>query len=113
MAFCTDSFSITVIGEGLDADITISGEFPLSLEPGANYNIGYTYVTGQPPATAFDIEWDVTLGNGQISSARPTATFSPAAPEGSGNERRNGTVTGTLPLVRDIHYNATVWIRQP
>lgn len=109
-----DSFILGIPGtDSIDASITISGDFPLQLEPGANYNIGFTYVTGdEPPADDFDIDWTAVLGNGQSSNAQPTATFSPERPDGSGAMLRNGTVTGTLPLVRDITYTATVWIRQ-
>lgn len=101
-----DTFVLSMpgAGGGIDAEIMIPGNFPLELEPGADYLIGFSYVTGEEPATGFDIEWD--------TATTPTATITPNAPEGSGGQIRSATVAGTLPLVRDITYTATVWIRQ-
>ena len=59
------------IADCLKPKTECSCDFPLTLEPGANYNIGFTYVSGLPPATGFDIEWIAILGNGLSSNARP------------------------------------------
>lgn len=106
---CADSFVLLVADA---ASISIPGDFPLILEPGSGYIIGFLYRSGTPPAHAFDIEVAATLGNGLPSNAVPTGTFDPPAPEGQGNVLRSGTLSGTLPLVRDIHYAVRVWIRQ-
>lgn len=114
MGRLSDSFILSVPGAGsIDASIDVPGDFPLTLEPGAAYIIGFTYITGStPPADSFDVDWTATLGNGQTSTARPSVVIEPNSPEGSGAGVRNGTIRGVLPLVRDITYEARIWIRQ-
>ena len=108
---CVDTFVITVIG-GSNASITIPGGFPIVLSYDSDYVIGFIYVTGEPAATAFDIEWDAILADGTESDDTPTSVFDPTAPEGSGSETRTALVRGALPDTEGILYNGTIWIRQ-
>ena len=87
----------------------------LSQEPGGTYIIGFLYVTGDPAATGFDLVWSAVRGDGSSSSETPMDNvITPARPEttGGAGRFRSGTVRGTLPLIRDITYTGTVWIRQ-
>lgn len=101
MAYCLDSFMITVAGGAQDADITIPGEFPLSINPGANYFIGFTYVPGVPAATGWRIAWEIfdADGNGPLQNeSRPSVTFSPEVPDTDNPLMiKNGTIRGTVP----------------
>ena len=112
---CAASFTLRV-AKVADAAISIEGTYPIDLYAGAQYNIRYTYVRGDPPAHAFGIDWTAEVNQDFIDVPPPSFKFSPLSPQGKGGELRVGYVSGVVPELSyadaDIIYSATVWIRQ-
>lgn len=117
MAYCRDVFTLTVTGAAIDASITVPGIFPITVLPGANYNIGFNYTVGSPPATAaFEAAWHTSGGTGtpthQILPAAPVTDVMPTAVQ-------NGTIAGVVPddVAADsetpILYTCTLTLIQP
>ena len=115
-SYCLDMFTIEIVST-CDANITIPGSFPLILEPGANYFIGFTYITGIPNATGWRVAWTLEddAMNTYPDGERPSITFIPQVPDLTGNtcEMKNGSIRGTVPSPStNRQYNAIVTILQ-
>ena len=115
-SICIDTFILRIIVQ-IDANITIPGSFPLIVEPGSNYFIGFMYITGIPAATGWHISWTIVDDDDTMfpEAERPSVMIAPEVPEQMGNlgEIRNGTVRGTVPTPStNRQYNAIVRILQ-
>ena len=98
--YCLDDFTIEIMA-GCDADITIPGDFPIVTTPNSNYFIGFTYITGDPPATGWHVQWtirgdDTTEYPGD---ERPSVMITPEVPVEDDDlcGLKNGTIRGTVP----------------
>ena len=114
--YCSDDFTITVSGSA-DADIHIPGDFPLDIAPGANYFIGFTYISGIPAATGWRIAWEIfdSEFNSLPGEERPSVMISPEVPEAGDNplSTKNGTIRGAVPTPTSNRlYVADVYILQ-
>ena len=115
MAFCFDTFVITVTADGINAtitsvEVTVTGG--LSGSQPHYFLVSFTYVCGDPPATAFSIVWTAD----QPATVLPTSwTFSPAVPF-TGIPRstiRNGYLAGNVPAPTvTTTYTGTLTIHQ-
>ena len=103
-----DQFLISLVAQA-DAAITLE-EVTVGLRPGFvsiyAWAVRFTYVTGFPAATAF-----------QLSSADGlTGTFSPPQPTGIGSRVRSGRLEGTVQRIPgvegDIDYEGTITVIQ-
>ena len=116
MAWCADNFSINVTGSVVDADLTIPGDFPIRVEAGAMYFIGFTYVTGAPAATGWTLQWEIfdDDGNELMGESSPSSTIMPDVPiPENAPGLKNGSVRGTLPTpMGNRLYIATLTILQ-
>ena len=111
-----DTFVLRVI-LSIDANITIPGSFPIRTSPGAEYFIGFTYITGLPAATGWHLQWTIVddAGDTYPSESSPSVEITPRVPENIGNaaEVRNGSVRGTVPRpIGNRQYNAILTILQ-
>lgn len=106
--YCMDTLGISVIASstfmGCEAELEVPGDFPLVVENGATYNIGFTYVTGQGPSyTEFDLSWIVRdpEGNFYTNEAKPTGKITPEAPVQNVDlcDMKSGTVSGVVPTL--------------
>ena len=115
MAFCFDTFIITVIGSGIDASIT-SVEVTIQASGSGSqpyhFAISFSYVCGEPPATAFSVVWTAD----QAGTVLPTSWyFSPPMPSGllPRSTARNGLLTGQVPAPTvTTTYTGTLTIHQ-
>ncbi len=107
---CSASFGVNFI-LSIDADVTLT-RVSVEQQPGFvsiwYWSVYFTYVTGDPPATAFRLN----------SADGLTGTFSPRKPKSGDNplEVRNGVLFGTvqqvIPEGQSATYNGTVTIIQ-
>jgi hypothetical protein len=104
-----DTFMIVVAADLIDAAITL-GNISVALRPGFvsiwAWTVAFTYVTGEPPATAFRLN----------SADGLTGTFSPPSPVSRGSEIRNAILSGTVQIVPgtpgDVVYTGAITILQ-
>ena len=104
-----DTFMIVVAANAIDAAITLSN-VESGLRPGFEsiwyWTVSFTYVSGRPPATGFQLN----------SADMLSGTFSPPAPVSQGDEVRNGILAGTVQRVPgeegDRTYTGTITIAQ-
>ena len=114
--YCLDDFTITIIAS-CDANITIPGSFPIRIQPGSNYFIGFTYITGIPHATGWHINWDIVDDDRGLhpDESSPSVTITPEVPGTTGNvcEVKSGSVRGNVPSPSaNRQYNAILTILQ-
>jgi len=101
----TDQFSLRVAYNAINADIDV-GKTTVSPEAGGPNSvraitIAFTYTTGKPAATAFQMAWPAITPQG---SPPANVVVTPATPAGEGAEVRSGTVTCTVaPAVTTIY----------
>lgn len=115
-SMCLDTFILRLVAS-CDANITIPGSFPIILEPGSNYFIGFTYITGVPAATGWHIGWTIESDDGVVypDAERPSVTIVPEVPVKDNNlcGVKTGSIRGRVPTPSENRqYNAIVRILQ-
>ena len=115
MAFCFDTFVITVTADGINAtitsvEVTVTGG--LSGSQPHNFLVSFNYVCGEPPAIGFSVVWTAD----QPGTVLPTSWyFSPPIPSGlmPRSQVRNGLLNGTVPAPTiTTTYTGTLTIHQ-
>ena len=115
MGRLADSFVLGIPGvsEDIDADIDISGTTVTPRGSGSegvfDYVVNFTYVTGDPPATAFEMTWTSTVPPTTLPSL---GTIAPSSPQGSGSMVRTGTIAGSVSASVTTAFSGSVTIVQ-